>query len=210
MSEQENSSSNPPSAESQNSQKSIDAEPPGVKATFSPCILQCPKQGRMSGFAENSIKRMLDPPLVVEACPQVELSEPDKELLASTMLCQVTLYHESKDIPLAYLMNPDSSLGDQRFPYSINLLGEKIQTCFYMPIDHQDEKKHYIFVFTGLSIRCPGRYRFLCSILDTTTYFSIYENMFYRLVDSNAILLFLKYLNCILQPTFLEFLVCFA
>ena len=136
---------------------------------FSALILQCPIQGRMTGYSEGSVRRMLDPPLVVELRPVGSLNETQAENLCSSSICYVSILHEVQETSVTLLENLDHSGGDSS-KYTLNLSGQSCLSCIHIPIGLQETRKRFIFPFTDLSVRSHGRYRFSCTVINTQTF----------------------------------------
>lgn len=148
----------------------VAGEKPEEIPQFTAEIMQAPIQGRMTGYSGSNVKRMLDPLLVVELCVHNvgRLTEVQIENLRSATMCHVVLIDEDKDDCLSLLANLDD-FGEENNIFIPNLVGQTCLPCLLLPIMNFHAKKKFIFPFTDLSIRSPGRYRFKCTIFHTQT-----------------------------------------
>lgn len=140
------------------------------EAAFSISVLQEPVQGRMSGLAATSSRRILDPPLIIrlniESIANHKPSEWQLRNATWRFVCSVVLYHESEMEQLAVARSIEGKTEDTWFHN--NLLGLSCRNCSYF--DTPEEERKTLFVFPDLAVRLYGHYRFRCIVSDTIRY----------------------------------------
>ena len=140
------------------------------EAEFSISVLQEPVQGRMSGLAATSSRRILDPPLIIRLnIKSIADHKPSEWQLRNAtwrFVCSVVLYHESEMEQLAFARSIEGKTEDTWFHN--NLLGLSCRNCSYF--DTPEEERKTLFVFPDLAVRLYGHYRFCCIVSDTIRY----------------------------------------
>jgi hypothetical protein len=135
---------------------------------FSISVRQEPNGGRTSGYLDNKNKRLLDPPLIVEAKFD-ELNPPSQTRLfglATSLVCVVSLLSmdfKGQDAnavePIAENIQIMTSKGRHTYVLAKNLVGQTCKTAsFLYDIDGKMDKKLF-FVFADLGIRQAGHYQ---------------------------------------------------
>lgn len=135
---------------------------------FSISVRQEPKGGRTSGFLDNKNKRLLDPPLIVEAHfdEQTQPSQTRLFGLATNLMCVASLLSADSEgldanavEPVAENIQIMTSKGRHTYVLAKNLVGQTCKTAsFLYDTDGKMDKKLF-FVFSDLGIRQAGHYQ---------------------------------------------------
>lgn len=131
-------------------------------------VRQEPIGGRTSGFLDNKNKRLLDPPLIVEAKFDNQAMPSQTRLfgMASSLVCVISLLSvdfEGLDAnavePVSENIQMLTSKGRHTYVLAKNLVGQTCRTAsFLYDIDGKMDKKLF-FVFADLGIRQAGHYQ---------------------------------------------------
>jgi hypothetical protein len=154
----------------ENKRKDTNLTSTSLEVDFGISVLQEPVQGRMTGLAESSSRRILDPPLVVQldikSIANMKPSDRQLRTIASRFVCSAILYHDAEMEQMAFARLVEGKADDSGF-YN-NLLGLSCRNCSYF--NTPEESRKTLFVFPDLAVRTHGYYRLLCVVSDMRRY----------------------------------------
>jgi len=145
-------------------------------------IRQQPKLGRTCGLVGSQTRRMLDPPLILEADYKA-LEAVDVKYLDHNLICKISLRLEDGTIA-DYLVAENSPKVKQKESHHFieNLVGNKVQNGQFLNDSfNPKEEKKLLFVFPDLGVRLSGTYFIRCCFCfmdDSTDHFSIDTHLF--------------------------------